>query len=494
MVQPSIDEYLRLIGEYSVVPVYREVVADIETPIAAFKKIGSVPAYLLESVSGGEFLGRYSFIGFDPFLVFRAKGNSCLLSDEGGERCFNGSPSQYLEDLFAELRGPQLEGLPRFYGGGVGYFGYDFVRNLERLPLNTFDDIGAYDCHLVFTEVVLIFDHVRRRLAVVVNTRPGKDPQKAYDEAVKRISDVLAALKKPAVLDWEIPTSGSNPALTVNMQKESFLSAVRRAKEYIQAGDILQVVLSQRFSRPFDGDPFEVYRRLRVVNPSPYLFYLDFGDPVVIGSSPEMLIRVEDGVIRTRPIAGTRPRGKDAAEDEALASELLNDPKERAEHIMLVDLGRNDLGRVCVPGTVQVSEFMAVEKYSHVIHIVSEVQGVLSPERSALGALEASFPAGTVSGAPKVRAMEIIEELEPTRRGIYAGAVGYYSFTGNLDTCITIRTIVVTNGSAHVQAGAGIVADSDPEREYVETINKAQALFTTLQGAGAADSGLSVSR
>ncbi|MEW6448120.1 MAG: anthranilate synthase component I [Bacillota bacterium] len=483
MIQPTLDEYLRLSGEYGVVPVYQEVIADLETPIAAFKKIGSFPVYLLESVAGGEFLGRYSFIGFDPFLIFCAKGNSVSLSGEEGARSFIGSPLKYLEGIFADLRGPRLEGLPRFYGGGVGYFGYDFVRNLERLPLNTIDDIGAYDCHLIFTRVVLIFDHVRRRLTVVVNTRPANDPRSAYCEAVERIKSVLAILKKPAVLDWDIPLSGSDPALTANMQKEDFLSAVRRAKEYIRAGDILQVVLSQRFSRPFDGEPFEVYRRLRVINPSPYLFYLDFGDPVVIGSSPEMLIRVEDGLIRTRPIAGTRPRGRDAAEDEALALELLNDPKERAEHIMLVDLGRNDLGRVSVPGTVRVSEFMAVEKYSHVIHIVSEVQGLLSPGYSALGALEASFPAGTVSGAPKVRAMEIIEELEPTRRGIYAGAVGYYSFTGNLDTCITIRTIVVTNGSAYVQAGAGIVADSDPEREYVETINKAQALLTTLQGA-----------
>lgn len=491
VIQPSLEEYLRLSGGYGVVPVYREVIADIETPIAAFKKVASSPAYLLESVSGGEFLGRYSFIGFDPFLIFKAKGSSCSLSGEGEDRSFDDSPMERLERLFGELRGPRLEGLPRFYGGGVGYFGYDFVRNLERLPLNTVDDLGAYDCHLVFTRVVLIFDHVRRRLTVVVNTRPGRNPRAAYDGAADQINGVLANLRKPAALGWEIPLSGVSPALTVNMEKEEFLSAVRRAKEYIQAGDILQVVLSQRFSQRFDGDPFEAYRRLRVINPSPYLFYLDFGDPVVIGSSPEMLIRVEDGVIRTRPIAGTRPRGKDGAEDEALAAELLEDPKERAEHIMLVDLGRNDLGRVSRPGTVRVSEFMAVERYSHVMHIVSEVQGLLSPEHSALSALYASFPAGTVSGAPKVRAMEIIEELEPTRRGIYAGAVGYCGFTGNLDTCITIRTIVITGGNAHVQAGAGIVADSDPEREYTETINKAQALLTTLREAAGADSGFS---
>jgi anthranilate synthase component 1 len=275
-------------------------------------------------------------------------------------------------------------------------------------------------------------------------------------------------------------TATDTSHVAVNMNKGDFLNAVRRAKEYIKAGDILQVVLSQRFNKPFTGDAFEVYRRLRTINPSPYLFYLNFGDAVVAGSSPEMLIRVEDGIIRTRPIAGTRPRGRDADEDGRLAHELLNDPKERAEHIMLVDLGRNDLGRVCLPGTVRVTEFMGVEKYSHVIHIVSEVQGELSPQRSALSALTASFPAGTVSGAPKVRAMEIIDELEPDLRGIYAGAVGYFSFTGNLDTCITIRTVVFHGGNAYVQAGAGIVADSDAEREYEETINKAWALLATL--------------
>ena len=484
MAQPSREEYRKLSSIYKVVPVYREVVADLETPIAVFKKIGGVPAYLLESVSGGEFLGRYSFIGFDPFLIFRAKGDTVAVVADGKEECFTGSPLKVLEEFLAGLRGPCIEGLPRFYGGGVGYFGYDLVRHLERLPLKTIDDTGVDDCYLIFTRVVLIFDHIRRRLTVVVNTRPQDNPEAAYNEAEERIASVLASLRRPVVLNWEISPPPVLAPPVANMRKEEFLDAVREAKEYIRAGDILQVVLSQRFAQPFTGDPFEVYRRLRVINPSPYLFYLNFGDPVVVGSSPEMLIRVEDGVIRTRPIAGTRPRGRDTAEDEALAQELLSDPKERAEHIMLVDLGRNDLGRVCTPGTVRVPEFMTIEKYSHVIHIVSEVQGKLAPEYTALDALAASFPAGTVSGAPKVRAMEIIEGMEPTRRGIYAGAVGYFSFTGNLDTCITIRTIVVRNGYAYVQAGAGIVADSDPEREYLETLNKAQALLTTLKGGG----------
>jgi len=483
MVRPTLEEYLKLSAEFTVVPVYREVVADLETPIAAFKKVVKCPAFLLESVSGGEFLGRYSFIGFDPFLTFKAKGKHCVLITEAGEKTFsNRSPVNVLAEVLGGLRGPKLEGLPRFYGGGVGYFGYDIVRHLEKLPRDGTSEAVFEDCHLIFSRTVLIFDHVGRRLTVVANTLPGKDPRAAYDEALAAITNVLELLRRPLVSDWEITPATDAPPVAVNMRKGDFLSAVRRAKEYIKAGDILQVVLSQRFQQPFKGDAFEVYRRLRTINPSPYLFYLNFGDPVVAGSSPEMLIRVEDGIIRTRPIAGTRPRGRDTGEDDDLARELLNDPKERAEHIMLVDLGRNDLGRVSLPGTVRVTEFMGVEKYSHVIHIVSEVQGELSPEHSALSALAASFPAGTVSGAPKVRAMEIIDELEPELRGIYAGAVGYFSFTGNLDTCITIRTIVFHGGNAYVQAGAGIVADSDEEREYDETISKARALLATLGG------------
>ncbi|MEW6183677.1 MAG: anthranilate synthase component I [Bacillota bacterium] len=483
MVQPTLKEYLNLSAEFDVVPVYEEVVADLETPIAAFKKLGQCPSFLLESVSGGEFLGRYSFIGFDPFLDFRSQGDNVSITMDGKtEVLTKSSPLEVLPGIFAKLRGPRLEGLPRFYGGGVGYFGYDLVRHIERLPQATVDDTGVDDCHLIFTKIILIFDHVRRRLAVVVNTRPGSDPALSYEEAKARIKNIIAGLKEPVSMNWEIPPPNTNSPVAANMEKEAFLDAVDRAKEYIRAGDILQVVLSQRFSQTFSGDAFEVYRRLRTINPSPYLYYLDFGNSVVVGSSPEMLIRVEDGIIRTRPIAGTRPRGKDAGEDRLLSEELLADPKERAEHIMLVDLGRNDLGRVSLPGTVRLTEFMNVEKYSHVIHIVSEVQGQLSPQCTALSALTASFPAGTVSGAPKVRAMEIIEELEPNRRGIYAGAVGYFSFTGNLDTCITIRTIVFREGKAYVQAGAGIVADSDREREYAETINKARALLMTLQG------------
>ena len=480
MVRPSFEEYLRLSSEYDIVPVYREIVADLETPIAAYKKIGRCPAYLLESVSGGEFLGRYSFIGFEPFLVFKSKGDCTSISTPDQGSIFTGrSPLDLLAGILSELRGPRLEGLPRFYGGGVGYFGYDLVRHLEKLPRNGTAETDFDDCFLIFTKVVLIFDHVRRRLTLVVNSRPDKDPKASYGEAVESINCILHLLKRPAALDWEIPPAGS-PQVEANFTKSDFLRAVRRSKEYIKAGDILQVVLSQRFHQPFEGDAFEVYRRLRTINPSPYLFYLDFGETVVAGSSPEMLIRVEDGIVCTRPIAGTRPRGRDSSEDDFLARDLLSDPKERAEHIMLVDLGRNDLGRVCIPGSVRVTEFMNIEKYSHVIHIVSEVQGRLSPGHTALSALAASFPAGTVSGAPKVRAMEIIDELEPTPRGIYAGAVGYFSFTGNLDTCITIRTIVFRGGSAYIQAGAGIVADSDEEREYGETISKARALLMTM--------------
>ncbi|MGO0122420.1 anthranilate synthase component I [Desulfothermobacter acidiphilus] len=477
MLSPAIEEYRRLSQLYPVVPVYRRMVADLDTPIGAYKKLAPRPAYLLESVAGGEILGRYSFLGFCPFLTFQARGQEV---EYGGQKV-KGDPFLILERLMRQFRGPSLPDLPRFYGGAVGYFGYDLVRHLEKLPEKAVNDLDFPDLFLLFARQVLIFDHVRRELTIVVNTLPAGDPDREYRQALQDIEATLALLEQPVTGGYEVPISPHLPPPVSNFTPEAFCAAVELLQERIAAGDALQVVLSQRLELPFPADPFAAYRRLRALNPSPYLFYLDFGEPVVAGSSPEMLVRVEEGVVTTRPIAGTRPRGANPEQDAQLEQELLADPKERAEHLMLVDLGRNDIGRIACPGTVQVTEFMRVERYSHVMHLVSEVQGKLAPTLSPLEALKASFPAGTVTGAPKVKAMELIEALEPTRRGIYAGAVGYLSFSGNLDTCITIRTMVFGQRRVFVQAGAGIVADSQPERELEETWAKARALLATLR-------------
>ncbi|SHJ21221.1 anthranilate synthase component I family protein [Desulfofundulus thermosubterraneus] len=544
MIFPSEEEYLQLASHYRLVPVSAEWEADMETPISLFSRLATRgPSFLLESVEGGEKLARYSFIGLEPLALYHQKdglgqiilgaGNSSGLIDaiksvrrecmiayrrgllsngtdgvtSGGSGCryyMEGNPFVIVEQLMNYLRGPHLPALPRFYGGAVGYFGYDLVRWLERLPFSATDDLGLPDMILIFTGTVLILDHVRHTLRAVVNTIPGGEPSGAYRQAVGTIEKIyrlingssahreaISGLKPCRKLDMHgfqqqalkkcsSTNKSAGSSISTNLTQGEFISLVQKAKEYIRQGEILQVVLSQRLQVPFNGDPFQVYRRLRRINPSPYLYYLNLGPVVMAGSSPEMLVRVEGDTVETRPIAGTRPRGATVSEDEALAAELLADPKERAEHVMLVDLGRNDLGRVCTPGSVTVPQFMSVEKYSHVMHLVSSVQGVLAPNASAFDAFKACFPAGTVSGAPKVRAMEIIEELEPLRRGPYAGAVGYLGYNGNLDTAITIRTVTFYKGFAYVQAGAGIVADSVPEREYQETLNKARALLQTL--------------
>jgi len=385
--------------------------------------------------------------------------------------------------LLGAYRPAPVSGLPRFYGGAVGYLGYDAVRFMGQLPDGNPNELGTPDMAFMATDAVLVFDHVSRKIQVVINTPVDGDPGLAYDAAVARIEDIVARLHRDAGLrplsELDI-LAAPTPAFQANVSREEFLRAVVRAQEYIAAGDILQVVLSQRLRSGLRRDPFDVYRVLRSVNPSPYMFYLHFGDHQLVGSSPEVMVRLEDGRAQLRPIAGTRPRGATPEEDQRLAAELLADAKERAEHVMLVDLGRNDLGRVCRYGTVRVDQLMTVERYSHVMHIVSNVSGELAPGQTAFDLLRAAFPAGTVTGAPKVRAMEIIDELETTRRGPYAGAVGYIGFSGNMDSCITIRTVVVQNGHAHVQAGAGVVADSDPEREFDETLNKAQALLKTI--------------
>ncbi|HAU32118.1 MAG TPA: anthranilate synthase component I [Desulfotomaculum sp.] len=473
---------------YNLVPVSCEFPADTETPITLFRKTADgKPSFLLESVEGKEKIARYSFIGLDPAILYSHLGNQGQIKNSSGEviKKVTGDPFQILNNLLSAYKTPVLTGLPRFFGGAVGYFGYEMSQWLERLPHTAEADLGLFDCMFMFCGTILIFDHLHHSLRVVVNNLINESPEKSYFLALEKIEQISKQLRAPIPGKNDFLTAKPEEKLSVsdiesNMKREEFLNSVVKAKEYIRSGDILQVVLSQRFRLPFEGNPFQIYRRLRSINPSPYLYYLNFGDLVIAGSSPEMLVRVEGEEVETRPIAGTRPRGATLRDDDQLSLELLNDPKERAEHVMLVDLGRNDLGRVCKPGTVEVPQFMEVEKYSHVMHLVSAVRGKLSPGLTAFDALKSCFPAGTVSGAPKVRAMEIIDELEPSKRGPYAGAVGYLSFNGNLDSAITIRTILFRRNHAYIQAGAGIVADSVPEREYQETVNKAQALFQTI--------------
>ena len=488
------EAFCALARDYNLIPLFREILGDLHTPVSAFHKLDDGRfSYLLESVEGGENVGRFSFLGGSPSIVCMHKGRE-LTIERGGRRetrtlADGEDPLQVLQGLLAEYRVAKVAGLPKFYGGAVGYFGYDTVRFFEELPSPPPDDLGAPDSCFLFTEACIIFDHVRHRMIIVCNVHVQGDAGAAYDHAAAKIDDLIeqlqAADSRPLGL---LPHAGAGMAsLHSNFSHEGFLQAVERAKEYIRAGDVIQVVLSQRLhcdlSPALRAQPFNIYRALRYLNPSPYMYYLSYGDVKVIGSSPERLVSEAGGMVITRPIAGTRPRGVDAEEDAALAAELLADAKERAEHIMLVDLGRNDLGRVCAFQTVEVDELMNVEHYSHVMHMVSNVRGRLRDELNQFDVLRACFPAGTVSGAPKIRAMEIIDELEPTRRGPYAGAIGYFSYDGNMDTAITIRTIVVHGARAFMQAGAGIVADSDPESEYQETLNKARALVKSLEMA-----------
>lgn len=482
--QPSLEEFRQLSAKEVLVPVWEKYLVDRDTPISIYEKVGGgAYSYLLESVEGGEQVARYSFIGLDPFLVFSAKDGSITLDYGHRREVMRGNPFSYLKQLMQQYRVGFYPQLPRFWGGAVGFFGYDMVRYLERLPEATADDLGWPDCCLVFTRVVLVYDHVTRQLRIIYLARGGDNATVAYQEAASVISGLGEKIASPGSRDAFRLGREQPLAFAANISAGEFQEMVHKARDYIEAGDLLQVVLSQRLEVPFPGRPLDAYRALRSLNPSPYMYYLDMKDYHIIGSSPEMLVRVEDGRIQTRPIAGTRRRGETPAEDEELARELVADPKERAEHLMLVDLGRNDVGRVSRYGTVRVSRFMELERYSHVMHLVSEVEGDLLPGYSSLDALAACFPAGTVSGAPKVRAMEVIEELELHRRGPYAGAVGYLGFGGNLDTCITIRTILLRQGRAYVQAGAGIVADSRPEQEYMETLNKARALLSALSMA-----------
>src|SRR5579884_838907 len=487
MVTPSFDLFCRKAKEGNLIPVYREILADTETPVSAYLKIATGDyAYLLESVEGGEKWGRYSFIGVDPSTLIQSKGDRIEIIRDGKitQIATGENPLLVLKNLLSEYKPVEVEGLPRFFGGAVGYIGYDMVRFFEPIRFKS-NDWANPDLYFLLTDTLLIFDNVKHRIKVVSNAFIQDDNLKeTYQRAVEKIDDLIARLRRP--LDWEGTTlsPGRKPAAPKsNFTRDEFKKAVLSAKEYIKAGDIFQVQISQRFSTEISSDPFMVYRALRSINPSPYMFFLKFGRLHLVGTSPEVLVRLEGKQAETRPIAGTRRRGMSFQEDQALEKELLADPKERAEHVMLIDLGRNDLGRVCEYGTVKVDELMVIERYSHVMHIVSNVVGRLDDRKDAFDLLQACFPAGTVTGAPKIRAMEIIDELEPEGRGLYAGAVGYFSFQGNMDTCITIRTIIIDGHQATVQAAAGIVADSDPDREYEETVNKAKAMLTAIQMA-----------
>lgn len=490
---PSKEEFIRRSERGNLVPVYREVLADMETPVSAYRKVARGKySFLLESVEGGERLARYSFLGTDPFLIFKSKGREVQLVERWRAdkvRLTEGEdPLHVLKKLLGRYKYVGDPDLPRFCGGAVGYIGYDAVRFFEQLPDQTVDDLNVPDFFFLFTDILVVFDHLKHRMRVVCNPEVGSDPATTYDLAVEKIDEIVDRLRRTTLPPGLAPQHGGRVKSVTpesNMTRQKYERVVKAAKEYVAAGDAIQVVLSQRLSAPLDAEPFNVYRALRSVNPSPYMFYLVLDDIQLIGSSPEILVTEEQGKVIVRPIAGTRPRGKSEEEDLALEKELLADEKERAEHIMLVDLGRNDIGRVCDYGTVNVDELMVIERYSHVMHIVSNVRGELSGGKDQFDVLRACFPAGTVSGAPKIRAMEIIEELEPTKRGTYAGAIGYFSFSGNMDTCITIRTILVKDGTAYMQAGAGIVADSVPSREHQECMNKLGALIRAIELAEA---------
>jgi anthranilate synthase component I len=490
--RPSYEEFARCLDSAtSCVPVYRQLTGDGLTPVSAFCRIErAAPSFLFESVIGGEKVGRFSFLGTEPFLTFEARGPSVCVTEtaDGGSvrRFTSNDPMRDLQQLVEKYRAFALPGLPRFAGGAVGFASYDAVRYTENLPNIPHDDRGLPDLSFAFYDRMVIFDHIRKTILVVAQAHvgPSADPGAAYQSACDRVDELVGRLagSGPDLGVRDIDTD-SLVSLEVrsNFTRGQYESVVRHCQEYIKAGDIFQVVPSQRFEVETRARPFDIYRVLRVVNPSPFLFYLPFGEFALIGSSPEILVRVEDGLVTIRPLAGTRRRGRTEAEDRALAEELLADPKERAEHIMLVDLGRNDVGRVADYSTVQLTDVMKVERYSHVMHITSNVTGRLRADQSAFDALRAGLPAGTVSGAPKVRAMQIIDEVEPTKRGPYGGAVGYIDFTGNMDTCIALRTLIIKGNTAYIQAGGGVVFDSVPGDEYEETVNKARAILKAIE-------------
>jgi anthranilate synthase component I len=484
---PDFDTFERLAGGHQLVPVYRRLLSDALTPVTAFHLLDrGEHACLFESVIGGEKVGRYSFLAFEPFWELVAHGTQVTIRGEGGTQRFESKdPLDELRRRLAAFRAVHLPELPPFEGGAIGYAGYDVVRYVENLPKPPADDRGLPDLSFAFYDRMVVFDNVTKALFVIAMARLDKlpDPRAAYDDASRRVDELVQRLSAPTNLPPAdiAPAGAPTIAWKSNFQQSQFEDAIRHCVEYIQAGDIFQVVISQRLQLELNCDPFEVYRTLRVVNPSPFMFFLRTPEVTLVGSSPEIMCRVVDKQVTVRPLAGTRPRGATDEEDRRLAEELLADPKERAEHVMLVDLGRNDVGRVARFGSVKLSDVMVIERYSHVMHITSNVTGTLKDGSDAFDALKACLPAGTVSGAPKVRAMQIIDELEPHRRGPYAGAVGYIDYAGNMDTCIALRTLVVQGNHAYIQAGAGIVADSVPTSEYQETLNKARGLLKAIE-------------
>ncbi|OIO34430.1 MAG: anthranilate synthase component I [Candidatus Omnitrophica bacterium CG1_02_40_15] len=495
MYYPSKQEFIKLAKKANVIPVYKEILADTLTPVSVFQKIGKGYSYLLESVEGQEKIARFSFIGIEPSIILKSKANSMEINNGGKIKTYlTDEPLKEIEKIMSDFKAADVKGLPRFSGGMVGYMGYDIVRFFEGLPDKNPDDLQVPDSIFMMADSLVIFDHSTHKVKIVVNAYLADSGQRIaysggiYEKTIKKIEEIIKKLnapekKKKISLDFarDKKIKSKKHKIESNFTKIEFEDMVRKAKEHIRAGDIIQVVPSQRFHTKLGCEPFDVYRSLRSLNPSPYMYYLNFNDLKIVGSSPELLVRCENGIVETRPIAGTRPRGRNEAEDIKLGKELLDDIKEKAEHIMLVDLGRNDIGRVCKPGSVHVTDFMFIERYSHVMHIVSNCRGILDKNKNAFDVLRACFPAGTVSGAPKVRAMEIIDELENTKRSYYAGAVGYFSFSGNMDTCITIRTMLVKGRDAFIQAGGGIVADSIPSREYQETVNKAKAMIKAIE-------------
>ncbi|UFJ42775.1 anthranilate synthase component I [Brevibacillus humidisoli] len=494
MFQPSLEDVQRLAPSYTLIPVRTTLLADQETPIRLYQKFRSDDSFLLESVEGGARWARFSFIGLRPFLKIEAKDDQISIYGRDGmrEQC-QGNPVWKLREYMDRYKSPSLPQFPRLTGGAVGFFGYNTLRYFEELPAHREEHLQVPDLRFLFVDELLVFDHLKQEIQLIVNLHIDKDDTpdliaRKYDQACDRLQQLAAQAAgdlpaRETGKQADVAERRTRQEMVPNMPRSRYEEIVRRAKEYIAAGDIFQVVLSQRFSVETTVDPFAVYRVLRTLNPSPYMYYLQYENETLVGASPELLVRVEDGKVEMRPIAGTRKRGATAEEDVAMAEELLADPKERAEHYMLLDLGRNDVGRVSSYGSVNVDEQMVIEQYSHVMHLVSHVSGQLRADLHPFDALLSAFPAGTVSGAPKLRAMEIIAELEPDARHTYAGAIGYLSFTGNLDSCITIRTILFKENQAYIQAGAGIVADSVPELEYRETINKAAALMQALEKA-----------
>lgn len=484
-VHPTRAEFKELAAQGNLIPVFREIVADMDTPVSVFKKLEDAEcAYLLESVEGGEKWARYSFIGLNPVVTFTSKKHDVQISYVSGktESFSDPAPLDKLRDILSGYKFVENAALPPFCGGAVGYVGYEQIRNFEPTIGDNVDDLNLPDLCFVITETIIVFDHLRHRVKLVANCHipDNADLDAIYESALQKINQLHNRLARPVPMSDKTVNVGRSEVKS-NFTQDEFIEAVEKCKEYIAAGDIFQVVISQRFNVNITCEPFEIYRALRSVNPSPYMFYLKFKNFKLVGSSPEILVKLTDDVVQVRPIAGTRVRGATPEQDADLEAELLADPKERAEHIMLVDLGRNDCGRVSQYGSVEVDDLMIVERYSHVMHIVSNVRGKLMPGMDAFDAFRAAFPAGTVSGAPKIRAMQIINEIEPMNRGPYAGSVGYFSFNGNLDSCITIRTVLIKDDQAYVQAGAGIVADSDPVSEYKETINKASAMIRAIE-------------